>query len=490
MNKSEALRLASLITTEKERRTQARASLIAFTEYTKADFQTAGHHRQIAEKLEAVERGEITRLIIEAPPRHTKSELASRRFPAWYIGRNPKRQIICSTYSGEFASDFGREVRNLVSESLYGNVFTGVKLQEDSQAASRWHTNKGGVYVSVGVGGAITGRGAHLALIDDPFKNRQEADSEIVREAVWKWYSSTLRTRLMPGGAIVLILTRWHEDDLAGRLLERAKQGGEQWEVLSFKAIEGEHTDHEEALWPQWYDIDALRAIRSTIDTRDWNALYQQNPMPLEGNFFKRDWFKRYHLADAPTCHKYITSDYAVSEGKGDFTEFGVWGLSPAQDLYALDWWHGQNSPDTWIEAQLDLVAEHKPLSVFGEKGVIQKATEPMLMKRANERRVYSDFQWIARTADKAAMSQSFRARAAMGKVFIPFGEWGDRVINQLCTFPTGKNDDAVDVCALIGMAIDEIISKGLPATDTDKPRSKWDKAFNDDEETDSWKVA
>lgn len=489
LTNSQASHLKSLVEAEKTKRAKAKSNLIAFTEVTKEDFETAQHHIQIAEALEAVERGEITRLIIEAPPRHTKSELASRRFPAWYLGRNPNKQIICSTYSGEFASDFGRDVRGIVNDPAFKRIFP-VKLREDSQAANRWHTDKNGVYVSVGVGGAITGRGAHLALIDDPFKNRQEADSEVIREAVWKWYSSTLRTRLMPGGAIVLILTRWHEDDLAGRLIEKAKQGGEQWERVTLQAITDEDTDHEQALWPAWYDLDALKAIKSSVDARDWGALYQQNPTPEEGTFFERNWFNRYHIEDLPEVHKYITTDYAVSEGAGDFTEFGVWGLSSSQDLYACDWWYGQTSSDIWIDAELDLVLRHNPLTVFGETGVIRKAVEPMLLKRVDERQAYTHFEWITRTANKAAMAQSFRARAAMGKVYIPYGPWGDRLINQLCTFPAGKNDDGVDVCALIGMALDGIISATPPLEETKPKRDRWDDAFDDDDELESWKVA
>lgn len=473
-----------------QRREKARSSLIAFTEYTKDDFVSAEHHFEIAEALEAVERGEITRLIIEAPPRHTKSELASRRFPAWYLGRNPSKQIITSTYSGEFASDFGREVRDLVNEPQFRALYPTFKLKEDSQAANRWHTHKKGVYVSVGVGGAITGRGAHLALIDDPLKNRQEADSEVTRESVWKWYSSTLRTRLMPGGAIVLILTRWHEDDLAGRLIERAEQGGEKWHRVSFKAIEDENTPKEKALWPAWYDLDALKAIRSTIDSRDWNALYQQNPTPDEGIFFTRDWFKRYHLKDKPETRNYLATDYAVSEGKGDYTEFGAWGVDAGDNLYAFDWYYGQSTSDVWIEQMLDMVKEHKPLTTYGEKGVIQKAIEPILNKRSAERKVYGHFAWIARTQNKAAMAQSFRARAASGKVFIPYTDWGDRLINQLCAFPAGKHDDAVDVCALIGLALDEIIGANKADHNLPKKHDRWDKAFNDDDDEDDWKLA
>ncbi len=208
--------------------TTARRSLLAFTEFTNPLYARAGHHEQIAAKLEAVERGDIDRLMIFMPPRHGKSELASKRFPAWCLGRNPTRQIIAASYNSDLANDFGRNVRNIVAEPEFGQVFPGVALAPDSQAANRMNTNKGGAYVAAGVGTAVTGRGAHIALIDDPFKDREEADSERRRELVWDWYRSTLYTRLMPGGAIVLIQTRWHEDDLAGRLLEQER---DQWEV-------------------------------------------------------------------------------------------------------------------------------------------------------------------------------------------------------------------------------------------------------------------
>lgn len=389
-----------------------------------------------------------------APPRHTKSELGSRRFPAWYLGRHPDRQVIFSTYAQDFADDFGREVRGIVGSDEYRNIFD-TTVRDDSRAANRWHTGDGGVYVAVGAGGPITGRGAHLAIIDDPVKNRDDADSETIRNRIWKWYTSTLRTRLMPGGAIVLILTRWHEDDLAGRLIEQMGRGGEPWEVLSLPAI-GEDGC---ALWPEWFPIDELEGIRDSIGPRDWHALYQQNPTSDEGGFFKRAWFHRFDLKESPrVTSKYMASDFAVSDGRGDFTELGLFEIDEADDLWITDWWYGQETPDRWIDAMLDKVSAYKPLAVFGETGVIRKAVEPFLTKRCAERKVYARMEWITRTGDKAAMARSFQARAAMGKVHIPYCEWGDRLIEQLCAFPSGKHDDAVDVCALMGMALDGAI--------------------------------
>jgi len=254
------------------RAAKARRALLAFTEFTNPQYQRARHHELIAAKLEAVERGEIDRLMLFLPPRHGKSELASKRFPAWCLGRNPKRQIIAASYNSDLANDFGRSVRNIVAEPEFGQVFRGVSLAADSQAANRMNTNHGGAYVSAGVGTAVTGRGAHIAIIDDPFKDRAEADSETRRESVWDWYRSTLYTRLMPGGAVAIINTRWHEDDLCGRLLEsegRIEDGG-QWDVLEMPAI----NSAGEALWPEWYPMPALERISRRLDTlQRWHGI-------------------------------------------------------------------------------------------------------------------------------------------------------------------------------------------------------------------------
>lgn len=468
-------------------RRRARERLIDFTTYTKPDFKVGAHHRQIAEALESVERGECDRLMIFAPPRHTKSELASRRFPAWFLGRHPDRQLIAATYSGDFALDFGRDVRGIVNGEEFKALFPDVALAADSQAANRWHTNKGGVSVYVGVGGPITGRGAHIALIDDPFKNREEADSEIRRETVWKWYTSTLRTRLMPGGAIVLILTRWHEDDLAGRLLERQ---GSEWKVIELPAIANENTAEEKALWPEWYDLQALRRIRSDVGPRDWSALYQQRPTPDDGTYFLREWFRWYD--DEPKhLNRYVCSDYAVSDGKGDWTEHGAFGIDPDDNLYVLDWWSGQTAADVWIETLLDMVQQHKPFAAFGESGVIRKAVEPYITRRARERKTFCRFEWITRTGDKAAMARGFQARASMGKVYLPKGApWVEELLRQLLTFPAGKHDDKVDVCALMGMALDQahpaIAQREESAR---KPVDRWARAFGEHDEEDNWKT-
>ena len=430
-------------TLQEVRAAKAKRSLLAFTEYTNPGYVSANHHRLIAEKLEAVERGEIDRLMIFMPPRHGKSELASKRFPAWCLGRNPKRQIIAASYNSDLANDFGRNVRNIVAEPEFGQVFKGVSLATDSAAANRMNTNHGGAYVAAGVGTAVTGRGANIALIDDPFKDREEADSERRRELVWDWYRSTLYTRLMPGGAIVLIQTRWHEDDLAGRILA---QEANQWDVLELPAI----NDQGDALWPEWYPITALERIKATVGPREWSALYQQRPQPDEGTYFKREWFTNW--SRLPDCRFYGASDYAVTDGGGDYTVHTVWGIDAAGDIYRAAQWKGQTSSDEWIERKLDLIAKWKPLCWFGEGGVIQKAIEPMLRRRMRERSIHCRMEWLSSVSDKPTRARSFQAMAATGRVkFEPGAD-----ISEFLVFPAGKHDDEVDTASLIGRAIDQ----------------------------------
>lgn len=437
------------------------------------------HHQLIAERLEAVELGECDRLMIFMPPRHGKSELASKRFPAWCLGRNPKRQIIAASYNSDLASDFGRNVRNLVAEPEFTQVFPGVTLAPDSQAANRMNTNAGGTYVAAGVGTAVTGRGAHIALIDDPLKDREEADSERRRDTVWDWYRSTLFTRLMPGGSIVLIQTRWHEDDLAGRLLEAEgnKRDGGQWEVLELPAI----GQNYEALWPEWYPIEALERIKATVGPREWSALYQQSPQPDEGTFFRREWFKTWK--DLPSLRYYGTSDYAVTDGGGDWTVHTIWGVDSAGDVYRVKQWKGQTTSDVWIEEKLDLIKEFQPMAWFGEGGVIQKAVEPMLRRRMRERRIMCRLEWLPSVSDKPTRARSFQAMAATGRVWLEEGA----DLSEYLVFPAGKHDDEVDTASLIGRAIDQAHPAIVKADTKKQPRDLWAPR---DRNVDDWRAA
>ena len=406
-------------------------------------------------------RGDIKRLIICMPPRHGKSELASSRFPSYYMGHHADKQIIAASYNSDLSNDFGREVRNIVDSPEFGNLFK-VSLAQDSKAANRWHTSEGGMYVAAGVGTAITGRGADILLIDDPFKDREEADSELRRQRVWDWYTSTAYTRLMPGGAIIVINTRWHDDDLTGRLLSAQDDGGDQWEVLSLPAIDG----RGDALWPAWYPLERLEQIRGVLPARDWNSLYQQNPIPDDGDYFKAAWFGEF---DAPPddLQIYAASDYAVTDGGGDYTEHGVFGLDAQGNAYVLDWWRGQTASDVWIESQCDLIVRHEPIIWFGEAGPIRRAVEPFMLRRMKERNAFCRMEWMPSIADKPTRARSIQALASMGKLFLPKNAvWKAEVLTQLLRFPAGKHDDAVDVFSLIGRALQHVRSpKKKPKT-------------------------
>ncbi len=398
------------------------------------------------------------------PPRHGKSELASRRFPAFYLGQYPTQQIIASSYGADLASDFGREVRNIVASPEYSKLFD-VALSVDSQSANRWHTDKQGAYVAAGVGTAITGRGAHVLLIDDPFKDREEADSENQREKVWSWYTSTAYTRLMPGGAVVLIQTRWHDDDLAGRLIEAQKHGGDQWEILSLQAIDNDGA----ALWPAWYPIERLSQIKGVIGPRDWNSLYQQDPVPDTGDYFKREWF-RYYETVPNHLEIYGASDYAVTDEGGDYTVHLVVGIDPQDNIYVLDIWRGQTETDVWIESFIELCKRWVPNAWAEESGQILKSVGPYIKKRMYETKTYTYRRQFTSTTDKATRARSIQARMSMGKVYFPNnGVFTADLERELLRFPAGKNDDQVDTLSLIGRMLTSMMSGDMPRS-VDEP--------------------
>lgn len=398
------------------------------------------------------------------PPGSAKSKFCSWIFPAWYFGRNPEKLVIAASYSGDLVKKFGRKIRNTVDSPEFQDVFD-VGLSRDSQAKGEWSTSKGGEYYAAGVDGSINGRRCNLGIIDDPVKGRSEADSETIRQTAWEWYDDDFDARIKPGGATIIIQTRWHEDDLSGRLLPEGWNGesgvvtgtdGNEWHVLCLPAIARKNDalgrKEGEVLWPEYLGPKLLEKQRST-SPRSWSSLYQQVPSPDEGTFFRREWFKRY---DEPPKHlnTYISSDYAVTDDGGDFTEHAPWGIDPTDDLWLLEGWYGQTTADVWIDKFLDLVTRHKPFASFGEKGPIRKSIEPFLKKRMRERKAYCRMEWIASVGDKPARARSFQALASQGRVHIPNSEYGERCLAQLLKFPAGKFDDFVDTASLIGMAI------------------------------------
>jgi predicted phage terminase large subunit-like protein len=451
--------------------------LIAYAAYQWPGYRDAAHHRLIARKLEAVERGEITRLVITMPPRHGKSMLASEFFPAWYLGRNPDHYVIAATYAQELADDFGRKVRNQIADQIYQGIFPGVAIKDDSTSAKRFHvtgsldalaTTQDGAYFGVGVGGPLTGRGAHLLLIDDPVKNREEAESEIIRKKTKEWYTSTAYTRLMPGGRIIVIQTRWHEDDLAGWLLREHPQ--ENWEVLDLPAINAKN----EALWPEQYGLERLEQIRQAIGPRDWSALYQQRPSPESGGYFKAEWV---HGVDSVPARAnlaiYGASDYAVTSDGGDYTVHVVIGVDPEDRVYLLDLWRSQSASDVWIEAFCDLVAKWRPIGWAEETGQIKSGVGPFLVKRMLERKAFVYREAFATRGDKAVRAQSIRGRIAMkGLHILKDAAWKADLIAEMMSFPVGVHDDQVDALGLVGQLLDRMETGALTPDIKPKPKA------------------
>lgn len=410
---------------------------------------------------------EIDRLMLLMPPRQGKTELASRRYPAFCLGNFPTRQVIAASASETFATDVGREVRNIIRDERYKRLFPDVELADDSQSSGRWHTKQNGIFYAVGVGSQVLGKGADEFIIDDPFGSMEDAQSEVERKRVVEWYQGSVYNRLQPGGAIIVINHRMHEGDLSGYLIEQQNNGGDKWEIVKLPAIQEDGT----ALWPESYPLEALERIKRNSLPRFWSALYQQDPQPDEGTFFKREWFRRYD--ELPRVNVYGTSDLAVTDEGGDYTEHAVWGIGPDSTIYAIDWWRGQTHAATWIEKQLDLVAKHKPLMWFSEAGVIKRAIESILDKRMQERRVWVAMEWLASIHDKPTRARAFQALAANGKVAFPKAPWADDTLDQLIRFPAGKHDDAVDACSLIGRAVSDTNSAvnklAGPATSVDR---------------------
>lgn len=499
------------------RRRQARQGLLAFTRYTFPGYRPAPHHTLIADTLDAVARGEKKRVLIFMPPRHGKSELASKRFPAFFLGSDPKKNIIAASYNSDLASDFGREVRGIVASEEYRALFN-VELSQDSKAANRWHTSERGMYVAAGVGGSLTGRGAHVLLIDDPIKNREEADSEVIREKVWRWYTSTAYTRLENDidpadvldddwlwrdfmrdvdagradameGAIVVVLTRWHEDDLAGRLLKQQDEGGEKWEVLELPAISTNENGDEQSLWPAKYPLGRLQKIRSVIGPRDWSALYQQAPAPDEGLYFKKEWFR--YCTELPKHLRYYgASDYAVTADGGDYTVHVVVGVDPDDSLYVVDLWRQQTESNVWIDVFCDLVKKYKPLMWAEEHGQILKSLGPFIDKRMREKKAYCAREQFTSVNDKPTRARSFQARMAMGKVYFPIGaSWLSDLETELLSFPAGKNDDQVDAAGLAGRLLDEMVSAHVPVEEKTNNLKDYGYTYGGADESDSWRT-
>ena len=463
--------LSAQVKAEQElaKRILSRKRLLPFVERFNPDYLAGWVHKDICQRLEKfseqVANKESPRLMLFMPPRHGKSTLASVAFPAWHLGRHPHHEFISCSYSGSLAMSFSRKVRQLLREPVYKNVFEKSRLDKDSQSIESWQTTQGGGYVAAGVGGGITGKGANVLVIDDPVKNREDAESDNNREATWDWYTSTAYTRLSPGGGILVILTRWHDDDLAGRLLKQAEDGADQWEVIRYPAIaeiDENFRKQGESLHPERYNVDALEQIRKAIGPRDWSALYQQNPVSDEGDYFSRDMIRYYEYDEIDTAelNYYCAWDLAIGQrDRNDYSVGIVVGIDEYDNLYVVDVVRGKYDGFELVEQILDLYETWRPGIVGIERGHIEMALGPFLQKRTRERGLseayFKDLKVGRR--DKEARARAIQGRMQQGMVYFPKDAvWTGTMVAELLRFPNGAHDDQVDALAWIGLMMTE----------------------------------
>jgi len=460
------------------RRRRVRTSLTQWCRH--CGYEPAPHHRLLIDRLERVARGEIKRLAVFMPPGSAKSTYGSILFPPYVMAKSSGRAILAASHTTELAEKWGRRVRNLITEH---SATLGVRLSADSHAAGRWELETGGEYYSAGVGAAIVGFRADGVVIDDPIRSREDADSERVRDKTWDWYKSDLLTRLRPGGWVILIQTRWHEDDLAGRIIAEMEGGGERWDIVSLPA-EAEAGDllgrqPGQWLWDDAYGYgDFLRHEKATQLPRNWTALYQQRPAPETGDYFKAEWLHAY-VSEPPrqTLNIYGGSDYAVTSDGGDYTVHVVIGVDPDNRMYLLDLWRGQTSSDVWIEAWCDLVRKWKPVFWAEEQGQIISGVGPFLQRRAIERQAYTCREQFTSRADKAVRAQSMRGRMAMLGLYLRQGAaWVADLRAELLSFPAGKHDDQIDALGLVGQLLDRISAGRRPKPAHVTPRDRYSK--------------
>jgi len=448
---------------QRKRANPARSSLMAFNRAMSPGYIAGKHIDALVAALEAVERGELARLIVTMPPRHSKSFNVSEHFPAWFLGRNPDKRIIASSHTAQLSYTFSRRVRNKLAQAEW--PFPEVRVAGDKGGVTAWDIarRKGG-YLSVGVGGSPTGHGADLILIDDPIRSAADADSETVREGVWEWYQGTLRTRLQPGGAIILTATRWHEDDLTGRLLSEMEHGGEQWTHIHMPALD----DEGSALWPEYWPVEALEKIRQSVGSRVWQAQYMGAPAPAEGGTFKRHWWRYWQprgMALPPVPVRFPDGsvrpiaaveqpawwdksaqswDMTFKETKEGSYVVGLAGATHGPDLFIMPRMFRERTdfPGT-VNAVVDL-AQYYP--DFLAKYIEEKANGAAVIDTL--KRSVGGLIPVQVEGSKEARAHAVTPLVEAGNVYLPhpaLAPWVEDFIAELAAFPNGAHDDQVD---------------------------------------------
>lgn len=441
----------------------------------KSLYTDAKHHRVLAAALEELEKGTFKRIIVNMPPRHGKTELASKKFIAWWWGRHPTDSFIFGTYNEKFAWDIGRSVRGVIAHPSFAQVFPDFALKDGSSSQDRLETTQGGVGAFVGRGGTTTGRGGHILVIDDPIKDQAEANSPTVRDTLWEWFTNVVATRAMNKDArILLIQTRWHEDDLVGRITDPTnsyydENEARQWKIIDLPALALDDNDalgrkEGEALWPERFDVEFLTKQRR-LNPRGFSALYQGRPSAEGGNFFRDDWIRTYKPNELPkNLRYYYASDHAVSQRQDrDKTVLIAVGVDDKDNVWVLpDTWWRAASTDKVVEAMVQAMRNRKPLLWWAERGHISKSIGPFLRKRMLEEHVNCAIVEVVPIADKQTRAQSIQGRMAMGKVFFPAtAPWFHEARDQLLKFPASAHDDFVDALAYIGLGLNMQASAG-----------------------------
>jgi len=469
-NKTEVQLQKELLEQQLRKLDLAEKRFIPFVKHVWPEFIEGDHHRKIAKKFEDIANGKIKRLIVNMPPRHTKSEFASYLFPAWMVGKNPKLKVIQTTHTGELAVRFGRKMKNLVDTSEFAQVFEDCKIAADSKAAGRWETNKGGEYYAAGIGGAITGRGADLLIIDDPH-SEQDALSETAMDSAYEWYTSGPRQRLQPGGAIVIVMTRWSTKDLTGKLLNaQSEPKADQWEVIEFPAI----LPSNKPVWSNYWKLEELEGVKASLSEGKWQAQWQQNPTSEEGSIIKREWWKEWKEKEIPDLVHIIQSyDTAFSKKEtADFSAITTWGVfyppNKGPHLILVDVRKGR-----WDFPELKKIALEEYKYWEPETVIIEaKATGTPLTHELRQIGVPVVNFTPSKGNDKHVRVNSVAPLFEAGKIYYPADKrWAEEVIEECAAFPYGEYDDLVDSTTQALMRFRQGSFINLPDDYQDEPR-------------------
>lgn len=433
---------------EMDRVERCKESFLFFAKQMWPVFISGKHHQIMADAFERVANGTLKRLIINMPPRHTKSEFASFLLPSWFLGKFPEKKIIQTAHTAELSTGFGRKVRNLVSSDIYAKVFD-TKLSTDSKAAGRWNTNKGGDYFAIGVGGAVTGKGADLLIIDDPHSEQEaKQNNPAVFDGVYEWFTSGPRQRLQPGGAIIIVMTRWAKRDLTGQILKKSGNDGvDDWEVIEFPAILPSGTP----LWPAFWSKKELDSLKAELPVSKWEAQYQQNPTGNEGAIIKRDQWRIWEGEKPPACDYIIQSwDTAFEKNnRADYSACTTWGIfehpnehgNYKTNIILLDAFKERMEFPELKKTALELYKEWEPDTLIIEK----RASGAPLIYELRKIGVPLSEYTPGKGNDKISRVNSIADLFASGVVWCPSTRWADEVMEELAAFPNGDNDDLVD---------------------------------------------